>query len=95
VPENLGQAASREIVARVTLPAGEFIERRTRRAPPDSLFLVLRVRGRGAARRVSRRMASEEGATIMSGTIIPETEIEIDADRLEPAEKWTARDFVL
>jgi hypothetical protein len=44
--------------------------------------------------RVSRRMATEEGAAIMGGAIIPETGIEIDADRLEPGEKWTARDFV-
>ena len=44
--------------------------------------------------RVSRRMATEEGAAIMRGAIIPETGIEIDADRLEPGEKWTARDFV-
>jgi hypothetical protein len=44
--------------------------------------------------RVSRRMATEEGAAVMGGAIIPETGIEIDADRLEAGEKWTARDFV-
>lgn len=44
--------------------------------------------------RVSRRMATEKGAAIMGGAIIPETEIEIDMDRLERGEEWTERDFV-
>jgi len=30
----------------------------------------------------------------MRGDIIPETGIEIDADRLERGEEWTERDFV-
>jgi hypothetical protein len=44
--------------------------------------------------RVSRRMATEKGAAKMQGDIIPETGIDIDADRLEPGEEWTPRDFV-
>jgi hypothetical protein len=44
--------------------------------------------------RVSRRMATEKGATIMRGEIIRETGIEMDADRLERGEEWTERDFV-
>jgi hypothetical protein len=43
--------------------------------------------------RVSRRMATEKGAAIMCGRIILGTGIEIDADRLEPGEEWTPRDF--
>jgi transcriptional regulator with XRE-family HTH domain len=43
---------------------------------------------------ISRRMATEKGAAIMHGEIIAESGIEIDADRLEPGEEWTARDFV-
>jgi hypothetical protein len=43
---------------------------------------------------MSLRMATEQGAKIMCGKIIPETGIEIDADRLEPGEQWTPRDFV-
>jgi transcriptional regulator with XRE-family HTH domain len=43
---------------------------------------------------ISRRMATEKGAAIMRGEIIAETGMEIDADRLEPGEEWTARDFV-
>jgi hypothetical protein len=30
----------------------------------------------------------------MHGDIIPETGIDIDTARLEPAEEWTPRDFV-
>jgi hypothetical protein len=30
----------------------------------------------------------------MHGEIIRETGIDIDADRLEPGEEWTSRDFV-
>lgn len=44
--------------------------------------------------RVTRRMATEKGAAKMHGDIIPETGIDIDADRLEPGEEWTPRDFV-
>lgn len=43
---------------------------------------------------VSRRMATEKGATIMGGVIIRESGIEIDTDRLERGEEWTERDFV-
>jgi hypothetical protein len=43
---------------------------------------------------VSRRMTTEKGAAKMRGDIIPETGIDIDADRLEPGEEWTPRDFV-
>jgi hypothetical protein len=43
---------------------------------------------------ISRRMATEKGAARMGGEIIAESGIEIDADRLEPGEEWTARDFV-
>jgi hypothetical protein len=46
------------------------------------------------AMRVSRRMATEKGAAIMRGEIIRETEVAIDAGRLEPGEEWTAPDFV-
>jgi hypothetical protein len=43
---------------------------------------------------VSRRMATEKGAAIMGGAIIPESAVEIEADLLEPGEEWTPRDFV-
>ena len=43
---------------------------------------------------VSRRMATEKGAAIMGGVIIPETATEIDAEQLERGEEWTERDFV-
>jgi hypothetical protein len=44
--------------------------------------------------RVSRRMATENGATKMCGEIITGTGVEIDADRLIRGEEWTERDFV-
>jgi hypothetical protein len=37
--------------------------------------------------RVSRRMATEKGAAKMHGEIIRATEVEIEADRLEPGEE--------
>jgi hypothetical protein len=43
--------------------------------------------------RVSRRMATRNGAAKMGGEIVPETEILITADQLESGEEWTARDF--
>ncbi len=43
--------------------------------------------------RISRRMATREGADVMRGEIIPESAVEIDAARLERGEKWTERDF--
>ena len=36
----------------------------------------------------------KKGAAKMHGDIIPETGIDIDTARLEPAEEWTPRDFV-
>jgi hypothetical protein len=44
--------------------------------------------------RPSRRMATEKGANKIGGELIPETGIEINADRLERGEEWTERDFV-
>ena len=46
------------------------------------------------AGRVFEPRLTEKGAAIMRGKIIAESGIEIDADRLEPGEEWTARDFV-
>ncbi len=43
--------------------------------------------------RVSRRMATEEGAKRMCGEIIEETRVEIDASCLESGEQWTPIDF--
>jgi hypothetical protein len=42
---------------------------------------------------VSRRMATEEGAKMMGGQIVPDTAIEIDAGLLEASEQWTRLDF--
>ena len=42
---------------------------------------------------VSRRMATREGAEIMKGVSLDNTEIEIDASQLETGENWTPRDF--
>jgi hypothetical protein len=44
--------------------------------------------------RFSRRMATEKGATMINGKIIPDTAVEIEPDQLEQGEEWTARDFV-
>ena len=44
--------------------------------------------------RISRRMATESGATRMGGEIIPDTGTLIMADQLENGEQWTVRDFV-
>jgi hypothetical protein len=43
--------------------------------------------------RVSRRMATPEGAAIMHGTVVENTEVEIDESQLERGEKWTPIDF--
>lgn len=43
--------------------------------------------------RVSRRWATEKGAAMMRGEIIPQTGAEIERTSLEPGEEWTARDF--
>jgi len=42
---------------------------------------------------VSRRMATEQGAAIMSASIVGGSQVEIDASQLEPGQQWTARDF--
>jgi hypothetical protein len=42
---------------------------------------------------LSRRMATRDGAAIMHGTIIEDTEIEIDESQLERGEQWTPMDF--
>jgi hypothetical protein len=38
---------------------------------------------------LSRRMATREGAVLMGGEAIEDTEIEIDDSQLEPGEQWT------
>lgn len=43
--------------------------------------------------RVSRRMATPEGAAIMRGEIIEDSGIEISSSQLEPGEQWTPRGF--
>lgn len=43
---------------------------------------------------LSRRMATEKGASIMHGGILRDTAVEIDDSRLEPGKEWTVRDFV-
>jgi hypothetical protein len=43
--------------------------------------------------RISRRMATESGAAIMRGEIMPETEVLIEPDQLENGAQWTERDF--
>jgi hypothetical protein len=40
-----------------------------------------------------RRMATREGARVMRGDVLEETEIEIDESRLEAGQQWTPRDF--
>ncbi|MGH7238612.1 MAG: hypothetical protein ACREHG_00950 [Candidatus Saccharimonadales bacterium] len=45
------------------------------------------------APRVSRRMATEAGAKIMNGEILPQTATLIEADELEHGEQWTQRDY--
>jgi len=42
---------------------------------------------------ISRRMATEAGASKMGGEIISETGVLIASDQLERGEEWTARDF--
>jgi hypothetical protein len=42
---------------------------------------------------VSPRMATEEGAKVMGGQIVPDTAVEIDAGLLETGEQWTRLDF--
>jgi hypothetical protein len=42
---------------------------------------------------VSRRLASREGAAIMKGVVLDDTEVEVDESQLEPGEKWTPRDL--
>ena len=44
---------------------------------------------------ISRRMATREGAKIMCGQVIEETESEIALSQLEHGEQWTSRDFGL
>jgi hypothetical protein len=44
-------------------------------------------------RRISRRMATPEGAAIMRGDITNATVLEIDEALFEPGEQWTPRDF--
>ncbi len=43
--------------------------------------------------KVSRRMATREGAARMCGEVLQDTEVEIDASRLERGEQWTPKDF--
>jgi hypothetical protein len=38
-------------------------------------------------------MATREGAAIMKGTTIEDTEVEVDTSQLEPGEIWTPKDF--
>jgi hypothetical protein len=42
---------------------------------------------------VSRRMATEEGAKLMGGQIVPDTAVEIDAGLIETGEQWTRLEF--
>jgi hypothetical protein len=43
---------------------------------------------------ISRRMATRQGAEIMQGVVLENTEIEIDESQLERGEQWTARGFI-
>jgi len=43
--------------------------------------------------RLSRRMATAEGARLMRGEILLDTATEIDTSELEPGEQWTVRNF--
>jgi hypothetical protein len=42
---------------------------------------------------VSLRMATEHGAKVMGGQIIPGTAVEVGGDRLEAGGHWTTPDF--
>jgi hypothetical protein len=42
---------------------------------------------------VSTRMATEEGAKVMGGQIVPDSGLEIDAGLLEKGEQWTRLNF--
>ena len=42
---------------------------------------------------ISRRMATREGARIMGGQVVEDTEREVDESELEFGEQWTPRDF--
>ena len=45
------------------------------------------------ARKISRRMATREGAEMMGGWVIEESAVEIESSQLEAGEQWTPRDF--
>ena len=47
------------------------------------------------ALQISRRMATREGAKIMGGQVVEDTEREVDESELEFGEQWTPRDFRL
>jgi hypothetical protein len=42
---------------------------------------------------VSTRMATEEGAKVMGGQIVPDSGLEVDAGLLEKGEQWTRLNF--
>ena len=42
---------------------------------------------------LSRRLATREGAAIMHGKVLEDTQVEIDDSLLEPGEQWTPVDF--